>query len=98
MKIFTVTTLRDEKNAHIEAYSEFGALMPIFERYVGKAVGKFDVGRGPGQEQIMPYDTIIEASSVEEAFSKYRECTMKRGREIQDEIKADITRQRLAGR
>lgn len=98
MKIFNVNTLRDEKGAHIEAYSEFGALMPTFEKFVGKHMGKFDVGGGPGHEQVMPYDSVIEATTVDEAFSKYREAGVKRGREIQEEIKANITRQRLAGR
>ena len=98
MTIYTVTSLRDDRGSHIEAYSEFGAALPIYVKFVGKAIGKFDVGNGPGNEQVMPYDTLIDATTVDEAFSKYRECVKTRGNEIQNEIRANLTRSRLSGK
>lgn len=93
--IFTITIFRNDKSQQIDAYAEYPALLPVYSKFLGHAIGKFDTPMGP---QVTPYQFPIDAKSIEEAFERYAECAKIGGQAHQQKIIDDVRRARLAGK
>ncbi len=93
--ISRVTTYKNEKGHTVEAYVAHDALLAAPHKFVGMAKGTFRLPQGEAQ---LPVIFDIEATTVEEAFEKFHEACMARGTKMQEEIVAQATRARLAGK
>ncbi len=93
--ISRVVTYKNEKGHTVEAYVAHDALLADPHKFVGMAKGTF---RTPQGEMQLPVIFDIEASTIEEAFEKFHDSCIARGTKMQDDIVAQATRARLAGR
>jgi hypothetical protein len=93
--ISRVTTYKNEKGHTVEAYAAHDVILAAPHKFAGMAKGTFSTPQGSMQ---LPVIFDIEAPTVEEAFEKFHEACMARGTKMQDDITAQATRARLAGR
>lgn len=92
--IYSVQNFINDKGQRIEAHAEHNSMLPVFSRFIGRAMGKFATPAGPMQQE---YEFLIEAKSVTEAYEKFSESARAAGEAFQKRIEDLAMRQRLTG-
>lgn len=93
--ISRIVTYKNENGHTIEASVSHDAILASPHKFVGMAKGTFSTPQGSMQ---LPVIFDIEATTIEEAFEKFHDACMARGTKMQEDITAQATRARLAGR